>query len=108
MKKSKIYISGKMTGKEDNGIADFKKAEDGIRKLAPNAIILNPVIFPEGMEYEEYMHLCFAMIDVADHVIMLQDWEDSPGAKREREYAKAKGKSIGYMFVTDSRTSVWL
>ena len=46
------------------------------------------------MEYEDYMHIDFAMIDVADMVYFLNDWQDSPGAIREHEYAAKHDKPI--------------
>ena len=37
-----------------------------------------------------------AMIDQCDTVVMLDNWQDSKGAKIEREYAKYNGKRIVY------------
>ena len=56
--------------------------------------VLNPAIIPIGFNQEEYMHIDYAMIDVSDALYMLDDWEDSKGAKLEKEYALKKGKKI--------------
>lgn len=49
---------------------------------------------PDGLHYEDYMHICFAMIDVADLVVLMKNWESSTGAKREFEYASNRGKIV--------------
>ena len=59
-------------------------------------IVLNPASLPTGMPPERYMPICFAMIDQADTIIMLDDWQDSKGARIERAYAKYQGKKIVY------------
>lgn len=48
------------------------------------------------MEYEQYVNICFAMIDESDAIYLLDNYEDSPGALRELERAKLKGKEIWY------------
>lgn len=87
----KIYIAGKITGLE-NFKSAFDKAEEKL-KLEGN-VVLNPSILPGGFEWDEYMHICFSMIDVCDAIYMLSNWEDSCGAREENIYAKAKGKII--------------
>lgn len=92
----KVYIAGKMTGKEDLGKKDFEEVERKLKELYPTIKVLNPHCLPKGLEYEDYMKICFAMIDVADAVCMLPDWSDSPGANREFYYAHAKEKMIAF------------
>ena len=38
------------------------------------------------------MKICFAMIDVADEVYFLPDWEESGGAQLEKAYCDYIGK----------------
>lgn len=56
--------------------------------------VINPTVLPIGLEYEDYLHINFAMIDVCDEVYFLDNWQDSPGAKNEHNYAKRKDKQL--------------
>lgn len=87
IKKQKIYIAGKIKGnpnfKEDFATARRKLEEQGY-------IVLDPSLLPAGMEYEDYMTICYAMIDTAKQIKLLHNWKDSPGANREKKYAESK------------------
>ena len=48
---------------------------------------MNPSILPNGFEHEEYMRICYAMIDVCDCVYFLENWTKSKGAQMEHDYA---------------------
>lgn len=50
----------------------------------------------EGFEHSDYMHVCFAMIDVCDAVYMQKDWRNSKGARMELQYTKKCKKRILY------------
>ena len=63
----------------------------------PEIVILNPAILPHGLEHSDYMHIDFAMIDVADKVYFLPCWTDSPGAKMELEYCRQKNKEMEFV-----------
>ena len=77
----KVYIAGKITG--DPGYRDkFAAAE--IQLGWQGHAVLNPAELPGGMSREDYMRICFAMIDVADAVVFLPDAKDSAGARLER------------------------
>lgn len=89
----KIYIAGKITGlPRERMLHHFAEAENYLRQ--EGYTVLNPTVLPEGLDYEDYMHICFAMIDICDEVYLLNNWQDSPGAKREAEYAFEKRKRI--------------
>ena len=92
MKKS-IYIFGKITGDPD-----YKEKFNKVEKMLVKKgfAVMNPAILPEGFEYENYMHICFAMIDVCDYMYALEGWEDSPGATREKHYGDRKRKLFIY------------
>lgn len=47
-------------------------------------------------EHEDYMHICYAMIDVCAAVYMQKDWQQSKGTRMELQYAKDKKKLIIY------------
>jgi len=97
----KIYIAGKITGNE-NYKAEFKLREM-VLKLEGHTV-LNPAELPEGLEYKEYMHICYAMIDVAEAVSFLSNWESSPGAKTEYQYAVEKGKRLMGSTINDKES----
>lgn len=81
----KVYIAGKITG--DPGYRD-KFAAVEIQLFHHGHTVLNPAELPSGMSREDYMRICFAMIDVADAVVFLPDAEDSAGARLERAYCE--------------------
>lgn len=85
----KIYISGKITGDPDYK-AKFKAAAE--RLEAVGHIALNPAMLPEGMSNVDYMRINFAMMEAADWVLFLPDWEDSRGAALERMWCRYVGK----------------
>ena len=87
----KIYVAGKITGL-DNYKEVFEEAGRMLEEEGHTVML--PSILPEGFEYEEYMKICFAMIDVCDSVYMLSNWDESPGAVREQSYAINSGKSV--------------
>lgn len=91
----KIYISGAITG-SDNYMERFAKAE---KELADQGYsVVNPAKvnaqLPEDTSYEEYMKMCFCMLDMCDAIYMLKTWNKSFGANREYGYAMAKDMII--------------
>lgn len=87
----KVYISGKITGLE--GYKEmFGEAEAML--LGEGYVVMNPSVLPFGFDYDDYMHISYAMIDVCDAVYFLRNWKDSKGAILEYRYAVKKGKKI--------------
>lgn len=89
----KVYIAGKITGL-DNYKELFANAEKEIK--AAGHVVMNPAILPEGFDYEDYMRIFFAMIDVCDAVYFLNNWQESSGAIREKAYAEETSKKLVY------------
>ena len=87
----KVYIAGKITG-DPNYKGKFAAEAEKIR--AAGHIALNPAELPEGMTPEEYMRICFAMLDVADEMWYLADAADSPGAFLEVQYCRYIKKRV--------------
>lgn len=79
-----VYLSGKITGNE-NWQKDFGAAEQVLKNQGHT--VLSPTMINANLNYEDYMHIDFAMIDVCDCVVFLENAKDSPGAKREFYYA---------------------
>lgn len=86
-----IYISGPITG-VDNYLDNFNAAEEYLKDLGYE--VINPARFnavlPE-LDYEQYMKVDFALLDLCDSIYMLDGWRDSKGANREYGYALGKG-----------------
>lgn len=92
-KKKVVYIAGPITGVPQYYKA-FEQAEDELTALG--YIPLSPARLPEGMTSEQYMRICFAMIDAADAVLFLAGFTESAGANIEFDYCEYTGKPIAY------------
>lgn len=89
----KIYIAGKVRGLK-NYKEVFKKAEKELQNKGN--ITLNPAELPEGLHWTDYMKICIPMLEVAEAIYLLNNWQDSTGAKVEKAYAECQGKEIIY------------
>lgn len=87
-----VYLSGKISGDPR-----YREKFEWYTKEAEKEghIVLNPAALPEGMKPEDYMRINFAMIDVADRVLLLPDWIHSKGARLEKSYCDYIGKPTG-------------
>lgn len=85
----KIYVAGKITGEVEYR-AKFTAAAGQLEN--EGHIVINPAVLPGGMAAADYMKICFAMIDVADAVLFLNDYYASDGAMLEWQYCKYVGK----------------
>ena len=93
----KIYIAGKITGFERTVyMAKFLKVQRMLE--SQGNLVMNPayVNATDGFEHEEYLHVCYAMLDVCDAIYMLRDWQTSMGARMELQYAADHQKEILY------------
>lgn len=89
----KVYISGKITG--DPGYREkFKAAADKL--TAAGHIVLNPAVQPAGLRPEDYLRVCFAMMEAADTVVFLHDYCQSSGAMLELAWCKYVGKPTAF------------
>ncbi len=94
-----VYISGKITYKE-NYEDDFLRVQEKLENMGH--IVLSPLMIKAKLEYEQYMHIDFAMIDICDAVYFIHDWYESRGARREKSYAEAKEKTLMFEEILDA------
>lgn len=85
------YIAGKMKG-DENYKRKFDLAEEKLKN--EGWTVLNPAVLPQGLNPRDYMPICFAMIEAADCLVVLDDWQESTGARLERDYAMYQGKPV--------------
>ena len=90
----KVYIAGKITG-DPNYKSKFNAVKERLELMGD--VILNPATLPEGMTPADYMRICLAMIDTADLVVFLDDYQQSKGAMLEHAWCEYTGKEIEYM-----------
>lgn len=93
----KIYIAGKISGlNRDSVIQKFEAAQKSL--VAKGHQVFIPSVLPayEEVSHEDYLHICYAMIDICDTVYMLSDWQQSKGARMELQYACDYRKKILY------------
>lgn len=108
----KVYISGKMTGLSEEKIWDnFRKVETFLVKHGHHygnkkiESVMNPAVTYamqkfNAFSYEDWLRIDFAMLDACDAVVLLPNWKDSMGAKREIAYAYKHGKAVSYPIFT--------
>ena len=87
----KIYIAGKIAGNPDYR-AQFEAASSNLR--AQGHTVLNPAHNPEGLTRLEYMRIDLAMLSNCDAIYLLPNWQDSPGARLERQFAEYVGIEV--------------
>lgn len=92
----RIYLSGPITG-VDNYRINFLTAEYKAKAYFKGATIINPTwlvkLLPDG-RHDELMKICFALVGMADKMIMLPGWEKSKGACAEKRMAEEIGVEV--------------
>ena len=91
-----VYLSGRITD-NDNYKKEFACAELFLSQMG--YIVLNPANLEEvgkGLAYEQYLSICYRLVDVADIIFMVSGWQKSKGANAELSYAKSLGKEVKY------------
>ena len=94
-KPTRIYIAGKITG-DENYKEKFAKVEQEFKKCGYE--VLNPakldLIMPSSSTQDDYMSMCYPMIEMCDVVYFLSDWKKSAGATMEYQYCLRRGKNV--------------
>ena len=91
-----VYLSGNITDNEDYK-KEFDTAELFLSQMG--YIVINPANLDEvaeGLTYEQYMKVCYQLVDIADIIFMVSGWQKSKGANAELSYAKSLGKKVMY------------
>ncbi len=91
---AKVYIAGPMTGLPDYNRPAFFAAADELVNGGDTP--LNPAILPDGLSQADYMAICIAMLQRADSIVMLENWERSEGARAELSLAQKLGLRIQF------------
>ena len=93
----KIYVAGKITGLSRREVeGKFLATAETLRKEEHDVFLPSVLPLYESVPHEDYMHICYAMIDICDAVYMLSDWQQSKGARMELQYAADWHKEILY------------
>ena len=95
-----VYLSGKMTGLAESEYKEkFRKAEMFYRACGYE--VVNPCNISEivlkrkpNATYEDFMAEDLRALRSCTHIALLEGWESSPGARREREEAERLGLEI--------------
>ena len=92
-----VYLSGKISN-NPNYKQEFACAEHFLQQMG--YIVLNPArldeITTENLTYEQYMQICYRLVDIAEIIFMVSGWQNSKGANAELSYAKSLGKEVKY------------
>lgn len=91
-----IYISGKISGMEEQAKAIFDDAEKKLKEKG--YAVLNPMKLPHEHDksWVSYMVECIRAMAQCDSIFMLSNWHESRGARVEHEIALRKRMRIFY------------
>ena len=95
-KKEIIYVSGGITGVEGY-LEKFQSAEDDL--IEEGYQVINPAKTLDTLltlTYEQYIQICYPMIDACSTIFMMKGWEMSIGAGQELRYAQQNNKKVIY------------
>ena len=95
-----VFISGAITSVPDYK-ERFSKAEKHLYEIGAEAVF-NPATLPysDKISHDEYMAICFKMLDCCDTIFLLNGWAESEGACSEEAY----GSMLDYNFLKEEYT----
>ncbi|BAE74784.1 hypothetical protein SGGMMB4_03424 [Sodalis glossinidius str. 'morsitans'] len=80
------YIAGPMSGIPNYNRLAFYQAARELKQGGDT--VLNPATLPDGLFEADYMRIVLAMLQCAQGIFMLEDWQDSEGALAEFHLAR--------------------
>lgn len=83
-----IYIAGPMTRLPDLNHPAFHETAARLRRLYPQARVINPAENPQLGSWEEMMRTCLSQVCLATQVVLLDGWHSSRGARLEMHVAR--------------------
>lgn len=89
----RVYISGKITGLSEKEWAEnFEAAEKALTEAGYR--VINPAKVQADLDYSEYLTIDIILLGRCDAIYMLDNWQDSNGAKAERATAEALNLTV--------------
>lgn len=92
----RIYISGKMTGVENNNYPAFFEAERLLKSLGYDTFNPANINGESDWNWQDYMKECIKLIPDCTHIYLLKGWETSRGASMELFIANTLGLEVMY------------
>ena len=89
----RVYISGKITGlSEKEWTENFEAAEKALTDAGYR--VINPAKVKVDLDYQEYLTIDIILLGRCDAIYLLDNWQDSNGAKVERATAEALNLTV--------------
>lgn len=95
----RVYISGPITGHEEDAKERFRKTADYVMNIM-DAETINPELIGRAaaenadLDHEEYMEIAFTLLRMCDAIYLMPGWEDSRGCQMEKVYAENRGMKV--------------
>lgn len=84
----KVYISGRITGLDyKEAVASFENAEKQLKEAGYEPVNPMKLSHTHDLSWEEYMKVDIKALLDCDLIFMIDGWENSSGAKIERDLA---------------------
>lgn len=84
----KVFISGKISGIEEQAFQIFETAETKLREEGYEPINPMKLNHDHDKSWSSYMRVCIIALCQCDAIYMLPNWESSSGAKLEHYIAE--------------------
>lgn len=106
-RKTRIYISGPITG-----TTDYMERFEEVEKLlvSMDYDVINPAkvnaSLPTSCSWQEYMALCYSMMHISDAIFLLENWTKSKGAVVEHNYMAKKNAPMVFQDKSKSEEEI--